>query len=574
MGVSTSGPRRKTGVLLALLCAGALVGGAAILGDGPPGGSGLDDTDLDQPSEPDRDTSDGGDGGGGSGPEVTTYTGGAEYRILLSEPVIPGQQVTATVVKDDQPVEGVAVAFNGDRIGRTDEFGEVTTTVPFVESLNVSAQRASARADAQRRAIVTVLYDRRAQVESDGADASDPAQVTRNESLPTTIDVTPVRDPRPGTSVTLVARIDGAPVSDAPVRLNGSPVGQTDANGRITVDLTWNTSTTVRVTRGSATGTWRPSFAPLQLSVTTGGPLLTAAGLPVRITVTQAGRPVDGATIRFGNDRVGQTSSGGLVEAKLPASNSVTVTATRGQLTTTTRLGWLYLPYLLPLLSLLAVGGGLAAAAFGWSATRQRLSSPLVAARHLASQALPAIVRLARAITASLTRLRDWLSRVVATAGDLGIGAAVQRTVRWFRSGTWLRSLTDGVRQAVAWLVAFVQRVWTALRTAESATDDQDASTATDTTGPEDGAMTIREAFDRVRASIPEQTTTLTPAEIRRRAVAQGLSDTHVETIVDAFRSVTYGQYEPTAVSNAVQTAAERMTDDTGDTADSGSEAP
>ena len=508
--------------------------------------------------------------GSGAGPEIRPYSGESEYQILLSEPLTPGQPVTITVLKNEQPVEDVVVTVNGDRVGQTDQFGDISATVPFTEQLNVSAQRAAARQSVQRQveagavargtAAPRLLYDRGGVVPQQQNDAVPP--VRRNESLGTDIRLIPLREPRPGQSVTFVARIDGAPVSEADVRRNGTVVGQTDANGRIEVALPWTRETTVSVRRGAANGTWTHSFAPLRLTVQTGGKLPLAAGLPASVAVTQDGRPVDRASIRIGSESVGQTQTAGVAGLRLPHANHVTVTATRGGLTATTQLSWLYLPYLLPLAVVVAAGAGITL----WRRYTRSGRSITSLARRLARTLLYATIRGARRLPVLLEQSQRRLAAFVTALRGHDLRAALQALAPATNPVTLGRRVAVRTGRRIVALFERVRALVLAQRgvignDGTAGVTDTAPGTTTGDAGPSP-RLTVREAFERVRQTAPGETRTMTPDQIGVRASAQGLPDDAVGTIVDAFRDVTYGTHDPAAKLDLTTRAVERLGDE------------
>jgi hypothetical protein len=403
-----------------------------------------------------------------------------------------------------------------------------------------------------------LLFDRRAIVAQQAGDSVPP--VRRNESLSTTIEVTPLREPRPGESVTFVAQVDGAPVSGATVRRNGTVVGQTGEHGRIDVPLPWTRKTRINVRRGVANGSWAHSFAPLQLSVRADGYVPVAAGMPVSLDVTQAGRPVEGATVRIGTEAAGQTGVGGVTALRLPQTNQLTLTATRGELTTSTRLTWLYAPYLVPLLIIFA----LASVPILWS-RRPEMS---VSVRVLASQFVRALlygtIRAARQLATLLDEGRQRIAALYATLLERDLRAVLRALVPTRNPAVLVRRVIARSRQLLAQFVVGIRTLIASIRRTDDATIDESATGSTDDTDDESEPLpevTIREAFARVRRATPGETRTLTPGEIGGRATAQGLSADAVDTIVSAFRDVTYGTYDPTTMRESASRAAERLDD-------------
>ncbi|MXR21644.1 transglutaminase-like domain-containing protein [Halobacterium bonnevillei] len=61
-----------------------------------------------------------------------------DFRVALNQSAVPGEDVTANVTTAGLPARGVTVVVNGDSVGSTNAAGEVTFTVPYTETLNVT----------------------------------------------------------------------------------------------------------------------------------------------------------------------------------------------------------------------------------------------------------------------------------------------------------------------------------------------------------------------------------------------------------------------------------------------------
>lgn len=169
--------------------------------------------------------------------------------------------------------------------------------------------------------------------------------------------------------------------------------------------------------------------------------------------------------------------------------------------------------------------------------------------RRVARALYQSVVRLARVPAAVLTAIRDALQEAIARLLDRDPLGAVKHLIR-----EWLRS--------IAALVTLPARLFALFRpsTNANASDSGDGRVKTETVGPVAArgseAVAVREAFRRVRETVPSRTATLTPGEIAQRAVSEGLPADAVGTIVTAFRDVMYGRRDPGGVSEAVTVAA------------------
>ncbi|WP_435197448.1 DUF4129 domain-containing protein [Natronomonas sp. EA1] len=513
-------------------------------GDGESDGDSESDSDSESESEGDGSPDDGGG-------EPQSFDGDITFDIRVSEPVIPGETVTITVVQNGRPIEGVLVEMNGRRLGRTGEFGQVEATVPFDGELQLRAQKPAAREGSELSSLgAGTRLDRFGALAAPTA-ANDSDPIRENASVRTDITVVPLREPRAGEEVTFLARIDGTPIPEATVRQDGERVGTTNAQGRVTLEIPWRNATNVSVARGAASGSYRVTLAPLNVTTTTAGQLLLAAGLPATVQVTQDGRPVEGASVELANASAGTTDRAGGLTVELPRQSAATVAVTKGSLSASTRVTGLYTPYI--------VGGILLTLGVGALVTTVLLRSRFTSAaasgasifHRVAHSLLLTVIRVARATASFLRAVRSTLAEVIERLRErdpAGALAALGHRIR-----AYLRSIPGRVRAALAGFLAGLPVVGTTDTPAETAVEQASVDT------PTAASVTVREAFERVRERVPPPTETLTPAEVASRAIERGLPPDAVATITDAFRDVVYGERDPTAVSEPVSAAAETV---------------
>ncbi|WP_225336473.1 DUF4129 domain-containing protein [Halomicrobium urmianum] len=554
--------RRASGLALVLVCLATLVGGALLAGSPPEGSGGLGsgfEPEMPGPEGPGQsgagqgegqgegtgDSSSGdGDSSDGSAssanpPEWTTQNATGAYEISVSEPIRPGKPATITVRRDGSPVDGVGVSLDGEFAGRTDQFGRTTAVVPYVADLTIAAERASHRTAGDAG---TEYHP--------GLEAGAPAPgiVTENVSVPTNVSVAPYREPRPGRTVSLLAHVDGASVADGRVLVNGDPAGRTGENGRFSVDVPWNASTTVAVERGAAAGSRELGTDPLEVSVTNPGLGMLAAGQSAVVRVTQGGRPVDGATVAVGDDDPVRTDADGAATVTLPRRGSVGVEAQRGDMTASTTLDGLYTPYIAAAVGVGAVLIGLVVLVV----FRGRIGAAAAAGYRYATwfglRLIVVLLHVSDALVAVSSRLRATLADLAASLRRRDPGAA-------------LVLLRERVRAAVESIVARVRSLSLAslLRGGTAATGT--GGTAAAAAGGETAAGfdAIRRAFDALLRRVPGRVETLTPTEVGQRAVDRGLPEEAVWTIADAFRAVTYGGRDPATAVEDVRAAVERV---------------
>jgi transglutaminase-like putative cysteine protease len=444
-------------------------------------------------------------GGGGGGGGFGGTNSDPEYELRFLDDPVPGTSLRVRVLVDGRPWSGVAVAFDGEPVGRTDESGTVAGPVPYETTLNVTAFRRFEPETGLRL----------------------PA-VRRSASLPTDVAVAPAGTPRPGGEVTLDATIGGVPVPRADVRLDGRLVARTDRSGRATVRLPDEAGeANVTVERGAASGERTLTLAPVSVAVeATPVPL---PGRPATVTVSHRdGAPVVGAPVFVDGERVAETDDRGTATVDPGASLEATVAAERGDWRATTTVR--------PMRNLLAgAGAGLLAALpvavlarrYGIAPGRALLSLP----RRVAATVLLGVVAASRAVDAVLT----------AAARALGVGSG-----RSPDPGT----LLGGLRAASARLSAAVTTLLPG-----------DGASAGATAATDDGL--VRRAWAAVVAAVPERRpATVTPRRIADRAVAAGLPADAVETILAAFRAVEYGDRDPEPGGETIRDALERVDDE------------
>lgn len=553
--------RRVSRVALVLVCLSALVGGALLAGNSP-----AESTDLSsvfEPELPESDSTgqgqaqgDGDDGNSSDSSDSSEQSGSSSspvservpqnssgvYEISFSDPVRPGKPVTITVTRDGSPVEGIGVSLDGTIAGRTDQFGQTSAIVPYSANVTVVAERADNRTTGDAASDYHPAVD-------EGRPG--PGVVTKNMSVPTTVSLAPYRELRPGRNVTLLAHVEGAAVADGRVLVNGEPAGQTDENGRFSLNIPWNASTTITVERGAAAGTRELGVAPLEISVTNPGIGLLAAGQSATIRVTQGGRPVDEATVTVGDAEPVRTNPDGTATGTLLKQGSVAVEAQRGDMTASTTLDGLYTAYITVAVAIVVVLVGLLALV----GFRGRIGAAAAAGYRYATlfglQLIVALLWISNALVATAARLRATLGDLVASLRRRDPQATVE--LLWTRAVETIESIVAQVRSLSL----------TSVLGDETAIDADTDSSTTEATAAGGASAAgfdmIRKAFDALLQRIPGRVKTLTPTEIGQRAIDRGLPPDAVWTITDAFRAVTYGGRDPESVVEDVRAAVEQV---------------
>ncbi|WP_436906705.1 transglutaminaseTgpA domain-containing protein [Halosimplex marinum] len=505
-------------------------------------------------------------GGSGDSPE-------SAYDVSLNRSAVPGTVVEVTVEAGAQPVEGAAVAFNGELVGWTDRDGTVAGRVPFAENLTVTvsggtttgsdvrasgpaaldepaAPSASASgwfADRKATAVSNAVADNASGRESNDASRRESTSASRrgaandtSRSFDVVTDATlsVSGDVRTGETVLVTATVDGVALPNATVTVAGDPVARTDADGRASVPLPAEPgNVTLRAVRDPVAGNRTLELGALTVAADPLWPL-PVAGTPVEVTAELGNESVADAPVRVGGERVGSTGVDGTFAAALPFESSASVTvAASGQTATTTVANPLVNAVGLAVGTLALVG----AAAVG------------AARRSFDPRAVPR--RLARA----LGGLARWAVRAF-------VGGAVAAATRIRLTLASLRALVAGERSPAELLAAL--RAWIAARARRARRGAPGATAAggestTDAEGEtaDDAHLTIREAWGRFLGHVSvRRPWTKTPGQLADHAVtADGLPREPVATLRDEFRAVEYGPRSPDESVPAVEAAIERI---------------
>lgn len=546
------GPRAAQAAIAALCVLGLLVAavaaptlaGAAGGGDGPGAGEGG--------AGGGNGNSDGTDGGGegvdvGPGPldllrwllpekGTEERRSGPDCNIAVTPRPTPGKEVTVTVTRAGEPVEGALVRFDGDPIGRTGVDGEVRGRVPYIRQLSVSATlpddtRCVAETEtAVRAAVLGVAV---ANV-PDAANVSDDGRnLSRTYEVDGRVRLAVAGTPDPGTTVIVDASVEGVPMRNATVAVDGRTVGTTDDDGRYVLSLPDDGTERldVRVERGAFAGETTVVVRLLDARVAPVR-LLSLPGRPVVVYATLGEDPARNAVVTRSGRRLGTTDDQGRLRVRLPADPGATVTV-RAEGQTATAVVWpLYvgtaLVVGLPVVAVLVAG----AFAYRLGATPGRAGRGLA---RVVSRAIAALAACALWVANALERALSWL--VALTRAVLAWVGRLPGRVRTDWPGVF--------RSLGAWLAAVPGRVWRGFRRASwprvrRRTDDAPERTSTANVGP--SPFDLREAWRVVaRRVVPSAWRTRTPGEIVRAAAAQGLPREPVERLAAVFEEVEYG---------------------------------
>jgi hypothetical protein len=481
---------------------GGQSGGGGGTPSGGSGGGGVDITEVVRLFCQVFDCSGGGGGGGGS-----------PYQVTITPEPVPGRVVTATVTRDGRPVGGARVAFNGRYVGTTNASGQVRGEVPYVQEFRVSVvppvgadpaeantagwarpvvrserdpagggHRPSAAVEGPGSAMALRVDGGGSQVRAIGGSqpaargagstvAQTEANVSRTYQLPgeATIALHGARDP--GTRVTLVATVEGVPMRNASVAVDGRAVGRTGSDGRTRIRLPddGRETITVRVERGAIGGETLVRLRVLGLDVhpTTG---IVLPGTTVVVNATVGGQPRPGVPIRLEGERVARTGANGTARIELPWQGAARLEAVAIGQTATRHLRFLWLRLAGVGSVALALIGGVVAIAFRAEIVTRAVVAATTGAVWLAAMSVSAVdlgvrfVRwLAAGAPAAVRRTRDILRRGLHRAWRLAhragqalrrVAGALFRTARRLasRARRLLRRGWAAVSDPLGWL--------------------------------------------------------------------------------------------------------------------------
>ena len=479
------------------------------------------------------------------------------FQATLNRTALPGEPVEVTVTYDGFPIAFDTVYFNGEPVGRTDADGTVVGTVPDAPELRVTvagngtlqtdrrvgtpAENASVQDDERVTspatfgasagtttgvgAASTTAGDVFAQ---DDDQRSDTHPIERNASLAVSGDFFP------GESVTVTVTAGDYLLDDATVAVDGEPVGETDGNGQLEVDLPERTgNVTITAERGLVSGQRIVEVSELTLTVRNG--LVPAMALgTVTVEARIGDEPAAGVPVEIDGTAVATTGTDGTATVRLPLAASATVGVTAaGQVEQVVLTGLLWR------FGLAAVVAGLVAAFAAFSLLK-RGYGPRKLGRLLWGLPGRALSGGRRALVAAVTDGDEYLAR---GAGRIRQSAAtVGALVRGELSPGELKTATTA---SVSGLSGRLRRVLGRRR--ESA-------------DPAEG-ITVQEAWGEFVDQLSVGTVeTRTPGELAVHAVEEdGLPAEPVFELRDAFREVEYGSRPPTDRLGRVQNALERI---------------
>ncbi len=477
-------------------------GGAAALGVPPPGDAVRYDVDrADDPLADDPDNE--------SNESSETFELDTDATVTVEGATLPGNRVTVLAAFDGRPLPNANVSVGGRFVGTTDAEGRITIALPFENETTVAVQRGEVTGETT----VGIASDASLSVES---------RLVPNET------------------VLVRATVGDRPLGNAPVAINGTVVGETNASGYAEIRIPYRDPVRITVGRESVTAAVvRPLDAPLR--VTTDGGDYPGDEITVRATVD--GDPVAGVAVTLGNDTVATTGPNGEATVTAPFRNSVEIEASRGDVTVSKTVDWILLPVgLAGSLSLGYVALVLARRYFGVAEAYPVYPGEILGATLSAVILVAAwAARRAEGVRAAVRALRDHFERSDSVGEFLRTVAAAARAglrARWATLRGWIAARRGGTQPDEAVFEEAVDEVI------------EEASR-------EGATVTIEDAWERMvaRLDVPNPDAR-TPGEYARWAIDAGMPAAEVKRLTRVFRDAEYGPEPPDESDGEAATAA------------------
>jgi hypothetical protein len=218
--------------------------------------------------------------------------------------ILPGETVLLAITTEGVPVAEAKITFNGDKIGVTDGEGYISFEVPYYSVLEIEAFKGE-------------LYGE-LRIELEGG-----------HSL--TIEVVDGLVV-PGEKIALLVSLEGNPVPEAKIIVNGDKIGYTDREGYIYFMIPHYPVLEIKAIKGEFHGVLNFEFEEdynLAIEVVEG---TVMPGEVVVLLVSLGEEPVHEAKMKVNGDIIGYTNSEGLISFEVPYYSVLEIEAFKGEL--------------------------------------------------------------------------------------------------------------------------------------------------------------------------------------------------------------------------------------------------
>lgn len=476
------------------------------------------DQRQEQPTDGD-DTDD--DNTGDDGDDTDDQSTEQTVDIGVEGDVHPGSDIRVTVEDRTDAGEAYDILLNGETIGTTDD-DELQTKVPYADEMTIAVPETSVQETIEIPTAVTVEF------EEDGP----PVQ---NQDR------------------TVTATIDGKAVRGLTVSVDGQQVNRTDADGDARVQIPARVGTSeLRVERGAVNATTELALAEPTVAFTS-VVLFPLAPAPVRVT-TQ-GVPVQDATVSVPGGGTGTTGEDGYTRVSLPVDNQATATLAMEGSSATATARHLYIRVTVVFVVLPGLVLGLVYSYIRFAVRRESKSAAETGSSGDADVVTALVMGLADAMadlldllsSASLPKLSmpslpSWRAPKLPRPSLSSLVPSLPRPSAPSPESLVSGLLPSGGRDSSGGI---------SLPNPFSSDDDkpeeaEGPSLADEPLGPPEPGTEVRtlwHAFlDRTGIRSRE---TLTPGQVAQRALASGFPARQVQRLLCIFRSVEYGDTDP-----------------------------
>lgn len=439
----------------------------------------------------------------------------------IQDTPVSGHPITIQVLVADVPLRNGTVKLNGTSMGRTDDNGTIQFRIPT--SVGNTAMLTAERGEIQGQ--------KQLRIDAKPPIANAGPNLTVHSFEEFTLNGSASHDDTRITNYSWdVDNDDIFELTGQTVTHNYSQTGSRTVRLRVE-DAAENTDTdTVRISV-------EPQNTTVELSIEPPAPLPVALpGMPVAVSVTQNGTPVENARILINDQLVGSTTNGTLI-LSLPLANQATIQASYQGSRATTQLSGLFRNLAIIVVAAVLLLFATYKILTRYFETLNRLFHFILSMVYYARDKFPnAIVSIAHYLGDILEEIRvmsllEVCHRLRKSLPTLSLAVLITNS----------KSSLDKLRLFILHLLQDTEHQQGVDNTSTAVSFSESAQ---DTDPPP--IMTIREVWrEFIRQVHPSQLHTRTPGEVARYAIGQGYPEQPVFTITEAFRETEYGNRTP-----------------------------